>query len=65
VGDPKRRNFELYMVGVDGSGLERITYGEQFDSFPMFSPNGKQLLWASNRHGKDHETNIFVADWVK
>lgn len=65
MDDPKRRSFELYLINVDGTGLERVTYGMQFDSFPMFSPNGKKLVWASNRNGKDHETNIFVADWVE
>jgi Tol biopolymer transport system component len=31
----------------------------------MFSPDGKKLVWASNRHDANpHETNIFVADWV-
>lgn len=65
VGDPKRRTFELYWVNVDGTGMEQVTYGQQFDSFPMFSPDGTKLMWASNRNGKDHETNIFIADWVK
>ncbi|WP_309710739.1 hypothetical protein [Armatimonas sp.] len=64
-GDPKRRTFEVYLINLDGTGLEQVTYGAQFDSFPMFSPDGKKLIWASNRNGKDHETNIFVADWVK
>jgi Tol biopolymer transport system component len=30
----------------------------------MFSPDGRQLVWASNRHARrPHETNVFVADW--
>jgi len=30
----------------------------------MFSPDGRKVLWASNRNGKEAgETNIFVADW--
>ncbi len=66
MDDPQHRQFELYVIGIDGMGLERITYGNQFDAFPMFSPDGKRLVWASNRVGKEpHETNIFVADWVK
>ena len=37
-----------------------------FDAFPMFSSDGKRLVWASNRNGKaPHETNIFIADWVE
>ncbi len=62
--DPQRRKFEVYRIGLDGSGLERITYGEQFDGFPNFSPDGKHFVWASNRNGKvPHETNVFIADW--
>jgi TolB protein len=58
-------NFELWMMNPDGTGLERITYSQGFDGFPMFSLDGKKLVWASNRNGKaPHETNIFIADWV-
>ena len=58
--------FDLYVVNEDGSGLERITYYPGFDAFPMFTSDGKRLVWASNRNGTvEHETNIFIADWVK
>jgi TolB protein len=58
-------NFELYTIYVTGKDMERITYSEGFDGFPMFSPDGKKLVWASNRNAKaPHETNIFIADWV-
>jgi hypothetical protein len=31
----------------------------------MFSPDGKFLVWASNRGAPvPHETNIFIAEWV-
>jgi len=57
--------FDLYVVNEDGSGLERITYYPGFDAFPMFNSEGKRLVWASNRNGSvEHETNIFIADWV-
>jgi TolB protein len=58
-------NFELWLINPDGTGLERVTYSDGFDGFPMFSPDGKKLVWASNRNAKaPHETNIFIADWV-
>jgi len=60
------RDFDLYKINVDGTGLERITYNPTFDGFPMFSPDGKKLVFASNRHdAKQGETNIFIADWVE
>ncbi len=67
--DPRSGNFELYMVDAFGSmatadQLERVTTSEVFDGFAMFSPDGKQLIWASNRNAKSTgETNVFVADF--
>ena len=59
-------NFELYLINIDGKGLERITYNKTFDSFPMFSPDGRKLVWASNRDPqKPRQTDIFIADWVE
>ena len=32
---------------------------------PVVSPDGKKLVFASNRHdAKPGETNVFIADWV-
>jgi len=63
--DPKGRNFDLFMIGTDGEGLEQITFNDTFDGFPMFDKNGSQLVFASNRHSSQKgETNIFIAEWV-
>jgi Tol biopolymer transport system component len=64
--DPAGRNFDLYLINLDGTGLERVTHYDEFDGFPMFSPDGTKLVFASNRGGSvSGETNIFVADWVE
>ena len=63
--DPATDKFDLYAVNVDGSDLEAITTDHTFNAFPMFSPDGHSLVWASNRGAPvPHETNIFIADWV-
>jgi len=66
---PRSGNFDLYLVSASETmagpdKLERITFDGTFDGFPMFSPDGRKLLWASNRHGKTpSETDLFVADF--
>ena len=66
---PRGGNFDLYLVDAAASlaradQVEQITFSPVFDGFPMFSPDGKTLLWASNRHGANpNETNLFLADW--
>lgn len=67
MADPKGMgNFDLYTINFDGTGLERITTNPTFDGFPMFTSDGKRLVFASNRNAKaPHETNVFIADWVK
>ena len=57
--------FNLYMIDIDGKNLEQITYDGFFDAFPMFSFDGKKLIFSSNRNnGGNHDTNLFIADWV-
>ena len=53
------------MIDVDGKNLRRITHTPDFDGFPMFSRDGKKLIFASNRNGVVRgETNLFTADWI-
>ena len=64
--NPEGRNFDLFMVNIDGTGVERITFNETFDGFPMFSPDGSQLVFASNRDSAtEGDTNVFIVDWVE
>ena len=34
--------------------------------FPVFSPDGRYLVWGSNRNqAREGETNVFIAEWVE
>lgn len=58
------RNFDLYLINSDGTGLERVTFGG-FNSFPFFSPDGGTLVFVSDRDTRNpREFNVFIADWV-
>jgi Tol biopolymer transport system component len=64
-GDGGRPSFHLYLVRDDGTGVERLTTEGHFNSFPMFSPDGKRLVWVSDRNATaPGEFNVFLADWV-
>lgn len=60
------REFDIWLVDREGSDPVRITTAPGFDGFPMFSPDGKWLVFASNRATPQgqQDTNVFVARWV-
>jgi len=54
------------MINTDGTGLEQITFSAGFTAFPMFSHDGKRLIFISDRGAKQRgEFNVFLADWVE
>jgi Tol biopolymer transport system component len=58
--------FNMYMVNAEGQNLEKISRDKGFDAFPMFSPDGKKVVFCSNRNnGGTRDTNIFIADWIE
>src|SRR5262249_32674830 len=66
MDDPAGREFDIYRIGVDGTGLERITWTPGFDGFPMFSPDGRYLAFGSTRHpSPEGNPNVFIAEWVE
>ena len=58
--------FNMYTMKADGTGIEKISHDRSFDAFPMFTPDGKKIVFCSNRNnGGTRDTNIFIADWVE
>jgi TolB protein len=51
----------LYTVGVDGSGLHRLTNVKNVhDLYPTFSPDGSHIAFASDRESTDSSLDLFV-----
>jgi TolB protein len=44
-------NSQIYTVRADGTDLRRITFSEAIDTEPNFLPDGKSLLFTSDRGG--------------
>ncbi|MEZ6147878.1 MAG: biopolymer transporter Tol [Planctomycetaceae bacterium] len=68
---PKFANFDLYTMDIDleestvtGGEVTRITYDEKADVLPVFSPNGKKLMWTSTR-SEDGTSQLWIADWLR
>jgi Tol biopolymer transport system component len=53
------------MINIKTKKLVRLTNNKTFDSFPVFSKDGKKIVFSSNRDAKNpRNTNIFIADFV-
>jgi TolB protein len=62
---PRGFPFNMYLLDPATGLREKISRDKGFDAFPMFSSDGKHLIFCSNRNnGGTHDTNIFIADWV-
>ena len=64
---PERRSFlewkpKIDVIRTDGTGRHAITVGEQSDTDPSFSPDGRHLLWTSTR-AADGTPQVFAADF--
>ncbi|MEK6238332.1 MAG: biopolymer transporter Tol, partial [Planctomycetales bacterium] len=65
-----RPNFDLYLMKYEiqdgkfvGGKVQRVTDAPTFDLLPVFSPDGKKLMWTSGR-SQDHTSQLYLADFV-
>ena len=46
-----KSNAEIYLMNLDGSGLQQMTRNDAQDTRPRWSPDGKQIMFLSTRSG--------------
>ena len=56
--------YEIYVMGADGRNQQRLTENPDRDSQPSWSPDGKWIVFASDRDRDrgDHNYEIYVMD---
>jgi len=57
-----RPNYDLYWMDIDSGKKVRITYNPSADVLPVFSPDGKKLMWTSTRNGASAQ--LYIADFT-
>lgn len=56
-------DLELYAMRLDGTNPVRLTYTPGYDGGPFFSPDGKKVLYRSDRKSNDL-LQVFTADLI-
>ena len=50
--DKKKYYSHIYMIAADGTNLRQYTFGKVSDSNPVFSPDGRWIVFTSKRNDK-------------
>ena len=59
-----RPNYDIYWMDVESGKKTRITHAPGADVLPVFSPDGKKMVWTSNRDGRQ-PSQVWMADFVE
>ncbi|MBS1788555.1 MAG: S9 family peptidase [Acidobacteria bacterium] len=57
-----KSSAHIWMVGYDGKGERQITSGQESESAPRFSPDGKYLAFTSSRKGPAKGNQVWLLD---
>ena len=58
----RNRSLEIVTADLDGSNYERLTNDSWSDAWPVYSPDGQQIAFLSDREGNDMGVYVMNAD---
>lgn len=68
---PMSAHFNLFTMEIEaddtsfrGGKIQQVTSSTAADVLPVFSPDGKKLMWTSTR-GEDGSSQLWIADWLR
>ena len=56
----EKKYTNLWLAPVEGGEPRQFTFGDQSDSTPRWSPDGRQIAFLSNRGDKEKPAQIFL-----
>jgi Tol biopolymer transport system component len=56
------KNSEIFIADLDGANEVNISNNAAFDGWPVFSPNGQRIAFASNRSGPARTGQIWLVN---
>ena len=64
--NPRGTNFDLYLINVDGTGLEQVTFSDDVRRLPdvLARRDEAGVRVEPATPTKETDTNLFIADWV-
>ena len=57
-----KSNAHIWMIKIDGTEDRQITFGQESEGSPRWSPDGKYLSFTSSRPGKARGSQVWVLD---
>jgi len=59
----QRPNYDLWWMNLDSGKKVRLTHAPGADVLPVFSPDGRWLMWTSTRDGRQ-PAQLYLAEFV-